>query len=101
MAAVRAILGAPVTGVQLVLYMAILSATGYQAGAETQSPEAQMGVRIATCLVPIAFCLVSLVPLLFLPYTRERERELMEFSRQRRAVDPEGDEAATVQVVSG
>lgn len=84
LAAVRAILGAPITGVQLVLYMSILSATGYQAGADTQSPEAQLGIRIATCLVPIGFCLVSLVPLLFLPYSRARERELNEYSVTRR-----------------
>ncbi|WP_040281813.1 MFS transporter [Tessaracoccus massiliensis] len=85
-AAMRAILGAPVTGVQLVIYMSILGAYGYEAGASVQSESAQLGIRVATALVPIAFCLASLIPLLFLPYNRQREAELTEFSLARREV---------------
>ncbi|MDO5676786.1 MAG: MFS transporter [Propionibacteriaceae bacterium] len=87
LAAMRAILGAPVTGAQLVLYMAILSYFGYDGTSTTgQTESAQLGIRVATALVPIAFCLVSLIPLLFLPYSRKREAELTASSMERREV---------------
>lgn len=92
---VRAILGAPVTGIQLVLYMSMLSATGYQAGADSQSDAAQFGIRVATCLIPIGFALVSLIPLLFLPYSKAREDELGAYSVGRR-VPVDDDPVAAV-----
>lgn len=83
-ASVRALLTAPVAGVQMVLYMAILTAGGYDVTAEVQSPQAQEAIRLATAGVPIVFALIGLIPLLFVPYTRARERELSEWSRARR-----------------
>lgn len=75
-AAVRALLSAPLAGIQLVLFTAILTRTGYDAGADVQSLEAQWGIRAGTALVPIVFCLAGMVPLLFVPYDRAREAEI-------------------------
>ncbi|HHT12551.1 MAG TPA: hypothetical protein GX013_05215 [Propionibacterium sp.] len=93
LAAMRAILGSPVTGVQLVLYMAVLGWFGFESGGGPQSESAQLGIRIATALVPIAFCLVSLLPLLFFPYDRRREAELSAYSLKRREVTAAAREA--------
>lgn len=93
LAAMRAILGSPVTGVQLVLYMAVLGWFGFESGGGPQSESAQLGIRIATALVPIAFCLVSLLPLLFFPYDRRREAELSAYSLERREVTAAAREA--------
>lgn len=106
-ASIRALLTAPVAGVQMVIFMAILTAGGYEAGAAVQSASAQEAIRVATAGVPILFALVGLVPLVFLPYSRAREVELSQWSRDRRpqegtAVDadvdvpePDTDGAAT------
>lgn len=83
-ASLRALLTAPVAGAQMMIYMAILSAGGYDIGAAVQTPEAQDAIRFATAGVPILFAVVGLVPLLFLPYTREREMELSAWSQERR-----------------
>ncbi|ACQ80510.1 major facilitator superfamily MFS_1 [Beutenbergia cavernae DSM 12333] len=89
-ASVRALLSAPVAGAQLAIFMAIIGAFGYDGTAPEQSAGAVLGIRVATALVPIAFCLLGLVPLVFFPYGREKERELSEFSLARRteAVQP-------------
>ena len=83
-ASVRALLTAPIAGVQMVLYMAILTAGGYDITAEVQSAQTQEAIRFATAGVPILFALVGLIPLVFLPYNRAHERELSEWSRARR-----------------
>lgn len=83
-AALRALMSAPVTGAQTTIFMAIISAYGYDQLAEVQSASAQLGIRIATAGVPIAFCLLGLVALCFLPYSRSVEAELSAYSRDRR-----------------
>jgi len=83
-AAVSAILAAPVGGLQMILFMGILKATGYQEQAAVQSAEAVMGIRVATALVPVAFCLAGLLPLALFPYTRAKEEELSQFSAEQR-----------------
>lgn len=83
-AALRALISAPLSGSQTALFLWLISAFGYDQGAAVQSESAQLGIRIATALVPIAFALVGAVALLFLPYTRKVEAELSAFSRERR-----------------
>src|SRR5699024_11494323 len=100
-ASIRALLTAPVAGVQMVVFMAILTAGGYEAGAAVQSASAQEAIRVATAGVPILFALVGLIPLAFLPYTRAREVELSQWSRDRRpqegpSVEPRVDVPADV-----
>ncbi|EYT49499.1 cellulase family glycosylhydrolase [Brachybacterium muris] len=48
------------------------------------TPEAQGAIRFATAGVPILFALLGLIPLPFLPYSREREMELSAWSQDRR-----------------
>lgn len=86
-AAIRALLSAPVAGVQLVIYMSILDAGGYDAGAAVQTPEAQEAIRLATAGVPLVFALAGLVPLLLIPYSRAREAELSAWSKARRPAE--------------
>jgi GPH family glycoside/pentoside/hexuronide:cation symporter len=83
-AALRALISAPLSGSQTALFLWLISAFGYDQGADVQSESAQLGIRIATAVVPIAFALVGAVALLFLPYTRKVEAELSAFSRERR-----------------
>ena len=83
-ASLRALLSAPVAGVQMVIFMAILTAGGYDTAAAVQSESAREAIRLATAGVPILFALVGLVPLLLLPYDRRAEAELSRWSRDRR-----------------
>lgn len=82
--AIRALLTVPVAGVQMVLFMTILTAGGHEAGAAMQSASTQEAIHVATAGVPILFALVGLVPLAFLPYSRAREVELSQWSWERR-----------------
>lgn len=83
-AALRALMSAPLIGSQTALYLWLISAFGYDQGAEVQSESAQLGIRIATAVVPIVLALAGAVALFFLPYTRRVEAELSVFSRERR-----------------
>ena len=96
--AVNALLLAPVGGLQMILFMGILKATGYQEGAAAQSAEAVMGIRIAAAIVPMAFCLAGILPLALFPYNRETEAELSRFSAEQRRGGASMD-AAVVSVV--
>ncbi|MGV8845135.1 MFS transporter [Tessaracoccus sp.] len=85
-AALRALMSAPVTGGQTALFMGIITAHGYNQFADVQDPTAQLGIRIATAGVPIAFCVLGMIPLVFLPYSRRVEAELSEFSSDQRGL---------------
>ncbi|MHB9033708.1 MAG: MFS transporter [Anaerolineae bacterium] len=82
--AVNAILSAPVASLQMLLFLGIIKYYGYDQNAAVQSPNAMWGIRLATAAVPIAFGLLGLIPLIFFPYTREREQELSHYSDSRR-----------------
>lgn len=79
-----ALIAAPAVSTQLMIYMGILQFFGYDAKAPVQSAQAMLGIRIGTALVPIAFLLVGLIPLIFFPIDREKEAELSRYSEQRR-----------------
>ncbi len=83
----NALLTVPVSGIQASLFMGIISAYGYRAGADVQSARALLGIRIGTGVLPFAFMLASFVPLLLLPIDRKRENELSAFA-QSRQTDP-------------
>lgn len=83
-AALKALMAAPVTGSQMAIYMAIISAYGYDQLAQTQDATAQFGIRLATAGVPIAFCILGAIALLFLPYSKAKEVELSRFSESQR-----------------
>ena len=85
-AALRALMSAPVTGGQTALFMGIITAYGYNQLADVQDPTAQFGIRVATAGVPIAFCLIGMIPLAFLPYSKRVEAELSGFSGDQRGL---------------
>ncbi len=78
-AALRALMSAPVTDGQTALFMGIITAYCYNQPLEVQDTTAQLDIRIATAGVPIVFCLIGMIPLSFLPYSRRVEAELSEF----------------------
>lgn len=82
--ALRALLSAPVIGVQTSLFLWIIAGFGYDQNADVQSSSAQFGIRVATAGVPIAMALLGAVAMFFLPYTKQVEAELSEFSKARR-----------------
>lgn len=83
-AAVGAILSAPVGGLQMIIFTRIIDLYGYDANAAVQSVRTMLGIRLATAAIPIAFCLVGVIPLLFFPYDREKEAALSDYSAARR-----------------
>ncbi|MDR1853197.1 MAG: MFS transporter [Propionibacteriaceae bacterium] len=85
--AVRAILNAPFGGIQLIIFTNIIEAYGFKSGGGEQTESAIEGIRIATCGVPILFILVSIIPLVLLPYTQKKELELSAYSESRRHGD--------------
>lgn len=82
--ALMALIAAPALSSQLVLFMGILTAFGYDNKAAVQTEQAMLGIRVGTALVPIAFVLVGLIPLLRFPINQAREEELSRFSQERR-----------------
>ncbi len=84
-AALRALMSAPVLGMQTTLFLWLIAAFGYDQNAAIQSESAQLGIRIATAGVPIAFALLGVIAMLFLPYTKQVEADLSEYSESRRA----------------
>lgn len=83
-AALKSLMSAPVIGIQTSIFMWIIAAYGYDQHAEVQSESAQLGIKIATAGVPIAFALLGFIALSFLPYSRSVEAELSEYSKGRR-----------------
>lgn len=77
------LLTVPVAGIQASLFMGIISAFGFVAGAHEQSAEALMGIRIGTGVLPAVFMVLSIVPLFFLPIGKKREREISAFAESR------------------
>lgn len=82
--AINAILAAPIGGIQLIIFTGIIEKFGFVAGGGMQSASAIEGIRIATALIPIAFCLIGIIPLVCLPFGLKKENELSEFSKERR-----------------
>lgn len=70
------------TSIQQFVFSYILSGFGYNA--ENITEQAVLGIRIGTCLVPIGFFLLGLIPLLLFPLNKVKEQELSEFSRKQR-----------------
>lgn len=90
----RALMSAPLAGIQMVIFMGIITAGGYTSGADVQSGSAMDAIRFAAAGVPILFALVGMIPLLFIPYDKKSEAELSRWSEQRRAGDDGADETA-------
>lgn len=79
------------TSIQQFVFSNILSAYGYDAKNITE--QAILGIRIGTCLVPIAFFLLGLIPLLLFPINKKREDELSLFNKSQREAGNRQEEA--------
>ena len=82
--AISALLAAPVSGIQLVIFMSIIKYFGYDEHAALQSARAVLGFRIATAGIPILYCLMGTIPLFLFPYSKKKEQELSRFSQMQR-----------------
>lgn len=82
--AINSILSAPMSGLQLVIFMWIIEQYGFQTGGGVQTEAAIEGIRIAGALVPIAFVIVGIIPVLMIPFNLQREKELSKYSTERR-----------------
>lgn len=82
--ALLALLAAPAVSSQLTIYMAILTYYGYDTELRMQTASAMQGIRFATCIIPIIFVLIGIIPLIFFPIDKKREAELSAYSEARR-----------------
>lgn len=82
--ALLALLAAPAVSSQLAIFMWIISYYGYDAERSIQTAQAMQGIRIATCIIPIVFVFIGIIPLIFFPIDKERETELSTYSEARR-----------------
>jgi len=89
---VFSLLATSLTGFQQLVFTNVISHYGYNGLMEVQSERAVMGIRVGAGLVPFIMCCVGLIPLLFFPIGRKKERELSDFMSRLH-----GDEGATLQ----
>lgn len=89
---ISAIVMMPFAGIWTLVFMSIIKNLGYIQGAASQTAEAQMGIRIASTLVPIGMCLVGIIPLLLFPIGKKREKELSDWNEKRRHGSDESEE---------
>lgn len=82
--ALLALLAAPAVSSQLAIFMWIISYYGYNADLSVQTASAMHGIRLATCIIPIVFVLIGIIPLIFFPIDKQREAELSAYSESRR-----------------
>ena len=76
----NALLTIPVSGLQTAIFTIVLGYFAFQSGAEVQSDQAILGIRIASSLIPAAFVLLGIIPISFSPITKEKEQELSDFA---------------------
>lgn len=79
----NALLTIPMSGIQASLFMGIISYFGFQAGSDAQSANALLGIKIGAGILPFAFILLGIIPLLFFPINKKKEMALSEFSKNR------------------
>ncbi len=96
---VFSLLATSLTGLQQLVFTNVLSAYGYNGELERQTAEAVKGIRIGAGAVPLAMCVVGLIPMLFFPIGRKKEQELSEYMLSRHG--SAGSEAAKEISVSG
>lgn len=82
----NALLTIPASGIQASLFMGIISAWGFQAGAATQSEQALLGIKIGAGVLPFICVALSIIPLLLIPIDKKRELVISEFSKSRQTV---------------
>lgn len=76
---VFSLLATSLTGLQQLVFTNVISYFGYNGTLEVQSERAVMGIRIGAGLVPLIMCAIGLIPLLFFPIGKKKEKELSEY----------------------
>lgn len=76
---VFSLLATSLTGLQQLIFTNVISHFGYDGTLEVQSERAVMGIRIGAGLVPVIMCVVGLIPLLFFPIGKKKEREISDY----------------------
>ena len=83
----NALLTIPVSGIQAAIFTSLIARYGFVSGATEQSARALQGIRIGAGVLPFVFCLLGIVPILFSPIDRAKEKELSDFSEHRHRVE--------------
>lgn len=79
-----ALLTIPASGLQAMIFTAIIEFFGYDGSLAEQSARAIMGIRVGAGLVPMVFIALGALPMFFFPVTLTREHELSVFSETMR-----------------
>lgn len=89
----NALLTIPVSGIQAAIFTSLLSYYKFVAGSEVQNAQAIQGIKIGAGLLPFIFTLVGIIPMIFFPINKRRQKELNDFSvAQRKKVAEEASE---------
>ena len=83
----NALITIPVSGIQAAIFTTLISRYGFVSGAAEQSARALQGIRIGAGVIPFFFVLLGILPMLFSPIDRAKEKELSDFSEQRHRVE--------------
>lgn len=76
----NALFGTGFSGFANVIYASVISYFGYNGTLVHQTARTIFGLRLATGLIPLTLGLIGLIPFIFFPYNKEREREINEWS---------------------
>ncbi len=85
--AITAVLNMPFMGIWTLVYMALIKYFGYEQGAPVQTEEAIMGIRVTSTLLPSIMYILGIIPLVFNPFNKQKERDVSEWSHRRRHGD--------------
>jgi len=83
----NALITIPVSGIQAAIFTALISRYGFTSGVVEQNARALTGIRIGAGVIPFFFVLLGILPMLFSPITRAKEKELSDFSEQRHRIE--------------
>ncbi|WOO87630.1 MFS transporter [Mollicutes bacterium LVI A0039] len=86
----------PANGFRAMILGAVLSYFGYVGGAAAQTETALYGIRVASSIVPFIILILSVIVVLFLPYNRKRENEIIALREQMEKDIEAATEASTV-----
>ncbi|MCK8061621.1 MULTISPECIES: MFS transporter [unclassified Fusibacter] len=75
--ALQGLINKPAHGIRSMVFGAILGFYGYNGTAEVQSLEAIKGIRMASSILPMIALVLGMFLILFLPYTKSRENEII------------------------
>jgi GPH family glycoside/pentoside/hexuronide:cation symporter len=84
---IKALLLTPATGIMILIFTAILGATGYDGSLGQQPDAALLGIRVGVALVPFIFMLLAFCFLLRYPLTGDRLVEIKRHLHEMAGID--------------